>query len=164
MFGLGLFLASMIRLSMYDQITRAFHAIDLLSVEVVIPHEPLQPVQQQEREQQQEQEQQSQPQPQPQLWGESSLREMRSIRTISQWNSSFNYHANKHIVPGSACLYGDMRFFLSENSTDIFASELLSFLGEVALRSFQDSSQQTHGIGIVFFEADRFFECNLGFG
>lgn len=39
----------------------------------------------------------------------------------------------------SVCLYGDIRFFLTENSTDVFAKELLSFLTEVALRSFDEA-------------------------
>jgi hypothetical protein len=39
----------------------------------------------------------------------------------------------------SVCFYGDTRFFLSENSTAVFAKELVTFLGEVALRSFNDA-------------------------
>lgn len=41
--------------------------------------------------------------------------------------------------PPSVCFYGDTRFFLSENSTYVFAKELLTFLGEVALRSFNEA-------------------------
>lgn len=42
-------------------------------------------------------------------------------------------------TPPNVCYYGDTRFFLSENSTAVFAKELVTFLGEVALRSFNDA-------------------------
>ena len=46
---------------------------------------------------------------------------------------------NQTTLNADVCFFGDTRLFLTETATDVFVNEILTFLGKVALRSFNEA-------------------------
>jgi hypothetical protein len=97
-----------------------------------------------------------------------SLKQARLIAYPPDWEISEKFKNTRDIpnsrrnATSSICLFGTTRLFLSNESTTVFVQELLTFLGEVSLRSFQSAtSEQTVTVLIpVTDEKPHFLDWN----